>query len=93
MFFYLIFSKAKYLFANDLDALPANYLASRLKRIPLIYDSHEYYTGVPELENRPFVKACWKWFERMIFPGLKTIITVNDSIASLYEKEYGKRPL
>ena len=93
LFFFLVFSKAEYLFANDLDALPANFLASRLKRIPLIYDSHEYYTGVPELENRPFVKTCWKWFERMIFPRLKTIITVNDSIASLYEKEYGKRPL
>ena len=79
------------LFANDLDTLPANYLASKLKRIPLSYDSHEYYTGVPELDGRPLVKGIWKWFERNIVPETSVMITVNDSIARLYEREYGKK--
>jgi glycosyltransferase involved in cell wall biosynthesis len=91
LFIFLLFTRQDALFANDLDTLPANYLASVLKRKPLVYDSHEYYTGVPELENRPMVKKIWKTFERWIFPRLKTIITVNHSIAGLYEKEYGKK--
>jgi glycosyltransferase involved in cell wall biosynthesis len=91
LFFFLLFNKANALFANDLDTLTANWLASVIKKIPLIYDSHEYFTGVPEIQNRPFVKGAWQRIERLIFPKLKTIITVNDSIAGLYRKEYGKQ--
>ncbi|MDQ3051699.1 MAG: glycosyltransferase [Bacteroidota bacterium] len=91
LFFYLLFSNTHSLFANDLDTLPANYLVSVLRKKLLVYDSHEYYTGVPELEHRPIVKSIWKAIERWIFPGLKIIITVNDSIANLYGKEYGKQ--
>jgi glycosyltransferase involved in cell wall biosynthesis len=64
-----------------------------LKRIPLIYDSHEYFTGVPELKDRPLVRWIWKSIERFIFPNLKYVLTVSDSIADLYEKEYSVRPL
>lgn len=87
---FLLASKTNALFANDLDTLPANFIASKIKNLLLVYDSHEYYTGVPELENRPFVKGIWSRIERWIFPKLKIIITVNDSIASLYKKQYGK---
>jgi len=93
LFLYLLFNRADVLFSNDLDTLPANYLIAKLKGCSLVYDSHEYYTGVPELENRPLVKGFWKFIERRIFPRLKIVITVNDSIAELYEKEYGKRPV
>jgi glycosyltransferase involved in cell wall biosynthesis len=87
---FLLRKKTDALFANDLDTLTANYLASILKKIPLVYDSHEYFTGVPEIQNRPLVKSIWKGIEKFIFPKLKTIITVNDSIAELYRKDYGK---
>ncbi len=93
LFFYLLFSKTDVLFANDLDTLPANYLVATTRKKLLVYDSHEYYTGVPELENRPLVRFVWKFFERWIFPRLKIIITVNNSIANLYRDEYGKLPV
>lgn len=86
---FLLRNKVDILFSNDLDTLPANYLASKIKRIPLVYDSHEYYTGVPELEGRPMVKAIWHWFERKMIPNLRYAITVNDSIAKLYQDKYG----
>src|SRR5687768_9535502 len=47
LFFFLLFSKADILLANDLDTLAANYLVSVIRNKPLVYDSHEYFTGVP----------------------------------------------
>lgn len=89
LFFYLLFHRATILVANDLDTLLANYFASRLNRSQLVHDSHEYFTGVPELEGRNFAKKTWKRIEGKIFPKLKYIYTVNDSIAKLYKDEYG----
>ena len=90
LFLYLLFQKADILVANDLDTLLANYLASVFRKRKLVYDSHEYFTGVPEIVNRPFVKASWESIEKWIFPKLEVIYTVNESIARLYKDQYGK---
>ena len=90
LFLYLLFRKADIHVANDLDTLLANYLASFFRNRKLVYDSHEYFTGVPEIINRPFVKASWERIEKWIFPKLKVIYTVNESIAKLYQDQYGK---
>ena len=92
LFFYLLFHRYDILVANDLDTLVPNYLVSRLKKIPLAYDSHEYFTGVPELNGRPFVRKIWKVMESAIFPHLKYVMTVSDSVAEQYFKEYRIRP-
>ncbi len=88
LFFFLMFAKADVLLANDLDTLLANFLCSKLKSQTLVYDSHEYFTGVPEIQGRPFVKRTWKTIERFILPKIKYAYTVNESIARLYKDEY-----
>jgi glycosyltransferase involved in cell wall biosynthesis len=92
LFVFLLLHRFDLLVSNDLDTLLPNYLVSRLKNLPLIYDSHEYFTGVPELQKRPVVRWIWKAIEKSIFPGLKYVMTVSDSIAIQYEKEYSLRP-
>ncbi len=92
LFFYLLLHRFDILVANDLDTLLPNYLVSKLKHLPLVYDSHEYFTGVPELTGRPFVKWVWKTIERSIFPHLKYVMTVSDSVAAQYENEYNFKP-
>lgn len=89
LFFYLLFNSFDILVANDLDTLLASYLASRIKRKKLVYDSHEYFTEVPELVNRNFPKKVWLTIEKFILPKLKAAYTVSDSIAETYKKLYG----
>jgi len=93
LFFFLLFHKCDLLVSNDLDTLLPNYLVSKLKRAPLVYDSHEYFTGVPELQNNHLKRKIWKHVEQWIFPRLKDVITVSDSIADLYAGEYDVRPV
>ncbi len=88
LFFYLMFHKADVLVSNDLDTLLPNYLISKLKSANLVYDSHELFCEVPELQGNPRKKNIWKRLERWIFPKLKFVFTVNDSIAEIYGNEY-----
>ena len=91
LFFYLIFHKADILVANDLDTLYANHWAKKFKRkCKLIYDSHEYFIGVPELISRPRVQNFWRRIEKRTLPKADKMYTVNESIAELYRKEYNR---
>lgn len=88
LFFRLLFSRFDAVWTNDLDTLWASRLATKLKGKKLVFDSHEYFTGVPELVGRPRVQKFWKRIESRIVPKLPFMITVNDSIADLFRKEY-----
>jgi len=89
LFLFLLFSKFDVLLANDLDTLTANFLVSKIKSKPLVYDSHEYFTEVPELINRPKTQRIWEWLERRMVPQVKHAYTVCNSIANIYKEKYG----
>lgn len=74
--------------ANDLDTLPANFMAARIRRVKLIYDSHELFTQVPELIDRKMVQSIWKWIEYRYVPRVEYALTVNRSIAEIYRRLY-----
>jgi glycosyltransferase involved in cell wall biosynthesis len=88
LFFQLLFRKADLLIANDLDTLGPNFLVSRIKKSQIIYDSHEIFTEVPELQNHPIKKKIWKTLEKFIVPRINFHITVNESIADWMKKNY-----
>lgn len=89
LFIFLLFHRCNCLLSNDLDTLLPNFWISKLKRVPLIYDSHEYFTEVPELVSRPRVQKVWKRIEEYVVPKLPEMITVNQSIADLFHEKYG----
>lgn len=89
LFLFLLFHRANCLLSNDLDTLLPNFWISKLKRIKLIYDSHEYFTEVPELVNRPKVQKVWKRIEEYVVPKLPEMITVCKSIADMFHEKYG----
>jgi len=88
LFCYLLFAGADLFLSNDLDTLPAVWMASKLRRVPYVFDSHEYFTEVPELVNRKYVQKVWKRIEQFLLPGTKYMITVNRELAHIFEKEY-----
>lgn len=92
LFFWLLTCKKAIYHANDLDTLLPMWLISKFKKSIVVYDSHEYFLGVPEIQNRPLVKKVWSSIERFIFPRLKYVFTVNKSIAELYYKDYNIMP-
>lgn len=76
------------LVANDLDTLWPNYRLAKKGNIPLIYDSHEIFCEVPELQHTPLKKRIWEGLEKRIVPKLKFCITVNQSIANWFNNKY-----
>jgi glycosyltransferase involved in cell wall biosynthesis len=93
LFFFLLCRRFDIYHSNDLDTLLPMWLTAFIFKKKLVYDSHEYFLGVPEIQNRYFVKKVWSSIESFIFPKLKYVFTVNESISDLYFKGYKVRPL
>jgi len=91
LLWFLLFSGFDLLLSNDLDTLPANMIAAKIKGKPVVYDSHEYFTETPELIIRSFVRRFWLTLEQFLVPHLKYAYTVCDPIAKIYFEKYGVR--
>lgn len=94
--FFVLMKKADkktILLANDLDTLLPFFIVSKIKNRPLVFDSHEIYTEMPSLSNRPKTKKVWKILERFLLPKIKHFYTVSESYAQWFRKEYGVNPI
>ncbi len=89
----ILFIKFDVLTSIDTDTLIACKLASKLKGKPMVFDAHEFFTEMPELVNRPKVKAIWRLIENLILPKQKYSITVTQGVAELFEAHYGIKPI
>jgi glycosyltransferase involved in cell wall biosynthesis len=87
-FFYGLFYKADVIVSNDLDTLFACSLLSKIKRKPLIYDSHEYFTESVGLHGRNRIRAFWLWIEHNCMPAVSKAYTVSQPIADAYKTKY-----
>jgi glycosyltransferase involved in cell wall biosynthesis len=76
-------------YANDLDTLFPNRILAHFRKKPIVYDSHEFFTGVPELQHAPLKRGLWTLLEKWLVPGLRHCITVNQAIAKSYSALYG----
>jgi glycosyltransferase involved in cell wall biosynthesis len=88
VFLRLLAMKADVLVSNDLDTLPAVYLASKIKNTVVVYDSHEYFTEVPELKHRRLIRRIWEKIESWILPHIRFSSTVSPPIADAFLKKY-----
>jgi len=88
LFFALLTHRADFFLAVDLDTLPACRLAGILRRTPVVFDSHEYFPEVPELQHRRFTKFIWLTMQDWLVPGVFAGITVSKGLVNLYKERY-----
>jgi len=88
LFFFMMFQPASIIWSNDLDTLVPCYIIKRIKGKKLVFDAHELFTEVPELENQPFKKSLWEWVERRFVAKSDLLITVNDSLSAVFKSRY-----
>ncbi len=88
LFFFLLSEKMDAVCAIDLDTILPALLISNLKRIPRIYDAHEYFTELKEVRTRPLVKKIWTAIENFSVPQFKHCYTVSESLAEAFKNVY-----
>ena len=88
LFFFLWRSKFDIACACDLDTALAVRMASWIKMKKTVYDAHEFFSEVPELKDRPTVKAIWNWIGRLTISGFDACYTVGQELATLMGKKY-----
>src|SRR6185295_15926931 len=89
IFVYLLFKKRDAICAIDLDTILPCYYISRWKRIQRIYDAHELFTGLKEVETRPRIKKFCTRIEKRMVPKFRFGYTVSQSIADEFNRRYG----
>ena len=74
--------------ACDPDTLPGVLLARMFRRFEMIYDSHEYFTEVPELLGHPVKQKIWQMVERRGARTANRCYTVNEALREILSKRY-----
>lgn len=90
-FLFMLFNRTKAIGSVDLDTLPSAIFAGRIRRIPVVYDAHEYYVESPELVSKPFVKKVWERIADFCIPKAALSYTVGRAIADEMGQRYGVR--
>ena len=71
--------------ACDLDTIIGVSIAGKIRRKTIVFDAHEYFTEVPELQGNPFKKWIWRRIENYFVPLANKRYTVNPSLAGVME--------
>jgi glycosyltransferase involved in cell wall biosynthesis len=90
LFFYLLKNKFDIIVSNDLDTLLGCWLATKIQRNVLVFDSHELFIEVPELVDRPVTRSLWHLKERLLMPSIKYGYSVSQPIIDYYKNKYKK---
>src|SRR5690606_38803399 len=90
LFFKLLFKPAQIYYAVDSDTLPSLIMLSWLKRKPLVYDAHEFFSEVPELEGKPIKRKLWHLVTQCGVSRSKLRYTVSHSLATKLSEVYKK---
>ena len=89
LFFYFLFSRAyDGICACDPDTLFAATCVTFLRSKVLIYDSHELFTEVPELNKSPLKKFVWSSIESLGCRWAQLRYTVGHALAQILSEKY-----
>ncbi len=86
IFIYLLFHKYDFVVANDLDTIIGVHYGTRFQQATKVFDAHELFTEVPELQNKKWKKKLWKWIEKKYVKYFDLHYTVNKSLANIFKQ-------
>ena len=89
-FWHLLFNTYDVVCANDPDTLLAVLKAKAFKKLDYVYDSHEYFTEVPELQGKKIKRKIWAIIEKRGVHKALECYTVNDSLAHIFKDKFAK---
>jgi glycosyltransferase involved in cell wall biosynthesis len=89
LFLFFIFNRFDAICSIDLDTILSGFYAAKWKRKIQIYDAHEYFTEVPELVERPKVKAIWERIADKTIPNIRYAYTVGEGLQRIFTERYG----
>ena len=88
MFYSALKSRVNLLHAHDMNSLPIVYVISKVKKVPFIYDSHEYWYHSHHGNYPQFVINLAAKLERYMAREAQTVITVSASIAKCLKEDF-----
>lgn len=77
--------RAEVYHVHDLPSLPATIICAFFNQKPVVYDSHEYFSG---LATSWWKIKLIKFIEKILVRRCEAVVTVNNSIAYLLREEY-----
>jgi len=90
-FLFLLFTRNDLVYCVDADTALSAVMAKKFKTFQMVFDAHELFSEVPELEGRKRVKKIWQRIEKMAILSANQCITVSSSIAEHYKNLYGEK--
>ncbi|TXC78314.1 glycosyltransferase [Luteibaculum oceani] len=81
-------SRSSLIYANDTDSLLGAYLGKLFSSRRIIFDAHEYFSEVPELQGKPLKQKLWQRVEELVIPKASICITVSNLVAKAYEERF-----
>lgn len=79
---------------------PAVYILSKRYKAPIIYDAHDFYSGILSCREiaacnfgRRWMMAFHRCLESRLIRNASAVITVSQGVAKLQEHAFGRRPI
>jgi glycosyltransferase involved in cell wall biosynthesis len=91
LLFHLFFSPAYGFCAIDLDTILPVTIVGWLRKKKRVYDAHEWFTEVPELEGRNLEKRIWELIGFGCVPQMNAVYTVGPALAKRLSETYDRQ--
>lgn len=89
LFLYLIRHRSDIVCAVDLDTVLAVGLYKRLRpSVKVVFDAHEYFTEVPELQGKKTIQRVWNIIGDSFVSGFDAAYTVGPALANMFTERY-----
>jgi len=71
-----------------MDTLSVGVLIKYIRKKPLIFDAHEYFSETSGLVGRTKEKKMWQFLERLLIPHVDKAYTVCESLAKIFAENF-----